>query len=624
MLQTMRNLAQSWIVKGLMAILIVSFSIWGIGDIFRGNTLQRTVAKTGSLAITVQDLRQEFSRNLTQVRQSLGPDFTEQQAKQMGLMSMTLNNMIARLQVRQEITRYGIDPSDKTMAAVFEAVPQFQDQDGKFNEQRMLDHLESQGQNENDFINHERQDLARHTLIDVFAAKNPPPASIIDTLYRARGQKRVLDVLTLRNNSITENAAPDDKTLRNFYNQNPDKFTAPEYRSLTIARLSTEDVAKDIVVHDEDLQKEYDLRSAQFDRPERRELIQVVLQDETKALKLFKAAKSKGDLSLAAKDQGYQAISLGETDKNGLLPELAGPVFDLKSKQVSSPIKSSLGWHVIQVKNIIPAGKPSFDSLKEHLRDLIQKDRAADEVAKLVNQLDDELAAGHTLEDVSDSLKIRLIKVPLVTESGLQTDGKEPSELPFKSEALKQAFSQNSGDTSPVLDDKQGNYYVVRTDDVQPSALKPFDDIKDDVVSAWRTQQNAALAKVEAEKIAAALRDGKKVSSFSSRKGLEIHLSKPIDDIGDQDPIIPENLVSQILKMKKGNTLTWSLPDHQLILHLVSITEAEEKDSRDAKNIVTRDLNEAMPKEYSSEYLKYLRQVYPVTIKQDVLDTLIQ
>src|ERR1700730_7343543 len=143
----------------------------------------------------------------------------------------------------------------------------------------------------------------------------------------------------------------------------------------------------------------------------------------------------------------------------------------MKAGEVSNPIKSNLGWHVVQLKNISPAGTPSFDEVKEQIRTDMKRDQAVDTATRMVNKLDDELGAGHALEDIADSMKLRLIKIPAVEDNGKTPDGKDPPELPHKEDVLKAAFGQNAGETSPVLDDKNGNYFVVRTDEISPAAV---------------------------------------------------------------------------------------------------------------------------------------------------------
>ncbi len=289
MLQSMRHLAQSWLFKGLMLILIVSFGIWGIGDIFRGNPLHNTAAKAGSVTITVQDLNREFEQSLIRARQMFGPDLTAQQAKQIGLLDTALNALIERAQVDQDIKRLGIAVNDKTVLEELAQMPQFRNKDGSLNKDMLRQALERAHVGEGEFLKQERQDMARHQLIDIFSNERPMPQNIVDLVYRARGQKRIFDVLTLKNDSVGDVAAPDDKALHDFYDANSKLFTAPEHRAITIARLTTDDMAKDISINDDDIAKEYAAKKDELAVPERRDIVQVVLQSEDKA-KAFAAA----------------------------------------------------------------------------------------------------------------------------------------------------------------------------------------------------------------------------------------------------------------------------------------------------------------------------------------------
>src|SRR6202044_338198 len=119
---------------------------------------------------------------------------------------------------------------------------------------------------------------------------------------------------------------------------------------------------------------------------------------------------------------------------------------------------------------------------------------------------------------------------------------------------------------SPVMDDKSGNYYVVRTDDIVPSAVKPFDDVKNNVLAGWKTQEQARLAAIEADKIVKGLRDGKSASSYAVQKGVDVRVSKPVSMLGENDPALPQSMQSQMLQMKKGEVVTAPMMDQQLIL----------------------------------------------------------
>ncbi len=624
MLQTMRHWAQHWFLKGLMLFLVISFAIWGIGDIFRGNPLQRTVAKSGSVSLSVQALDKQFEDELAHARQMLGPDLTAQQARQIGILDNTLQNMIARAGLDQMIAKQGIDVPDSAVLDMLAAQPQLRDKDGKFNSDLFHRLLDQTHLSEHAFLIQTRQDLARKQLLNPITEINSLPHTITDNVYKARGQKRILEVISLKNDSISDTTTPDDKALEDFYHKNPDKFTAPEYRAITLAKLSTDDVAKDIAVSDDELKKAYADKAAELTMPEQRDVLQVVLQDEVKAQDLAKEAGASHDLKAAAKKIGYEVVPLNDLTEKTILPELTASVFALSQGQVSTPIKSSLGWHVVQLTKITPGGKLDFDAAKQQLGDEIKRDRATEVTTHTLNQLDDALAAGHSLEDIADSLRLRLIKIPAIDTAGKLSDGKDPQELPSKDDVLKTAFGQGSGETSPVIDDRNGNFIVVRTDEITPSQVRPLDAIKEQVAIEWRAGDQAKKAEDQAQTIASSLREGKTASSFAAHSGVDVRLSKPISLLGDSDPGLPTSLLPQILLMKKGDVITEKLPDHQLILRLTEIDDVDPASDETGLHKVSDQLTSQIPAELTDEFARYLRIIFPVEIDQSLMESLRQ
>jgi peptidyl-prolyl cis-trans isomerase D len=606
MLQSMRQMAHSWIVKGLMLFLIISFSIWGIGDIFRGNPLQASVAKAGNTNISVQELNHQFEQTLSQARRMGDPELSARQAKAMGLLDRTLDTTVKRALVDQDIARLGIAVDPQSVLKMVADQPQFRNKDGSFNKDMFRQLLEQQGLNERSFVAQGQQDLSRQILIGALGGSQTVPQTEIDALYKARAQKRVLDVVTVDPEKIGGIPAPDDTALHAYYEKNPQLFTAPEYRGMTIAVLSTDTLTKDITITDDQVKKEYDAKRDELATPEQRDLVQVVTQDEAKA--------ASGDLSAAAKAQGESAVPLDKMEEKNLLPELAKPAFALSQGQVAEPVKTQLGWHVVQVKKIIPAGVPGFDEVKAKLHEDMQRDQAVEAATKIVNQLDDELAAGHSLDDIADGLKLRLIKIPAIDATGLKPDGKEPVELPNRASILKDVFAQGAGETSPIEDDKAGNYYVARTDEVTPSAVMPFIQTKDGVVASWKAQEQLVKAQAEAAKISQKLSGGAPLSSFDSEEGVSTRTSDPLSKLGDSDPLLPPAIVAQAFQLKKGETTSSGGDRKQVVVRLADIIDADPAAKDPRKNMISGDVKQAAGNELLDQYIRHLYDVFPVKI----------
>lgn len=622
MLTSIRNLSKSWFTKGFLLLLAFSFAIWGIGDMFRSNPSAREVAKIGDQVITVQDLEFQFQKSLPDARRRFGPDLTAAQARQMGVMDQTLNLMVEQSAFDQEVARLGVEVGKEVVLAKLSAVPQFRDKDGKFRADLFKQVLRKNGLTEQFFLQSEKKDIARRLLLTAVSSGTTVPKTMVDNIYQARGAKRILEIVSLRNDSVKNLPKPDDKILRDFYDNNKITFVAPEYRGITIARLSSTETVKDVIVTHEDVRTAYDSNASAYTLPQRRDLIQVVLQDEKKAKKLAAKAKAKKSLSKAAKAVGLTPIKMKKIDDKTVLPALYTTVFGLEVKDISKPVKTSLGWHVIQLTKIYQGGQQPFKTVKETIRRAIQEERVGDLLARNVNQLDDMIAGGTPLEDIADTLKLRLTRYPALTAKGEVSNGKEAPKIPTKQEVLQAAFSQESGQTSQVIEDELGNYLVVRTDVVEPSHTRAFEDVKGKVKKAWLQKTMAEKAKKEAEHIADEMRKGKKATSYASLPGVNVRLSKPISLLGDMDKDLIPTAVKHVFIMKKGDVITLPGPARQYIIRLADIAQVDPKKPEPSRLKVVDDLKRILPLELIAHYSKYVKEIFPVKIDSELLKSL--
>jgi peptidyl-prolyl cis-trans isomerase D len=619
MLQIIRELAKSWLFKSLLILLAISFGAWGIGDMFRGNPMQRTVASVGKIDIPVMLLEQRFQTEIPEARRVFGDDLTPEQARKVGVLDRALKIMIEEYTFDQDATRLGINIPPSSVMRKLAKEPRLLDKEGKFNTELWQHLLRQSGLTEAGFIDLERRNTARQIIISALASGMTPPKLVVDNLYLAQGDKRILEILTLRNDSLRNKIPePKDADLEAYYQDNENDFIAPELRGITIAHLSGTSLVNTVKVTDEEVRKAYDTRGTEFSLPESRDLVQVVVQEETKANELHTKAAASKDLASAAKILGLSAIPMVKIDENNVLPELYTSVFALEEGQISEPVKSSLGWHVIQIKKINVGGVPSFEDAEKTIRETLMDEHAGDIISNTINQLDDSLAAGKPLEEIADSLKLHLSRYAAITQDGKGADGKKVEAVLAEEITLPAAFSASSGETSTVLENGKGDYYVVRVDSVTPSQPKPFADVKKDVLLHWSAQQMEAKAKESAEEIATALRSGTTATSFASSPGIEVRLSKPVSRLGDTDPSLPQQALSQVLSMKQGDVITASATGKQFILRLADIVPVNADKPESSRVKVLENLKESMPVDTIGQYMDYLATLFPVSIKQSV------
>ena len=611
-------------VKGFMALLVLSFSIWGIGDIFRGNALQKTVASVGDEKIDIQKARQLFDQLLSTARQNFDPNLTAQQAKQLGLLEKAVGDEIKRIQVDTNIKQLGIRIPPEEVIKFLSSLPQFRTPDGKLDKQMFARLLQQQRMSEAAFMQQEGTEIARSALFETIAATNFIPKTVSDEIYKAAAQKRILDVVVIDSNKIDGIKLPSDEELHAFYDKNQQRFMAPEYRSMTVASLSVDEIAKNMSVSEEELRKAYDEKREDFAVPEKRELIQVVTQDEAKAKKIYEKASARGDLVFAAKEFGEASVPLGLMADKDIMPELSKPIFAAKSGNIINPVKTQLGWHIVQVKNVYPAAVPEFEKIKSSLKEELIKDKAIESSTDIANKIDDNLAAGHEIEDFADDLRLRLNKLPAVDVNGKDPDGKAVNADGFVSDAMKYAFEQNAGETSPIQDNKNGIYYVVRTDNSTPAGVRPYDAVKKDVASAWKAEEQMKIAGEKAKSIESELKKGAKLASFANGRDISVRTSAPLSDLGDIDKTLPQDLLAMAFKIKKGETTIVASQDKQYVGRLSTIIPADLSKDDSKRKLLVVELRKQVKDELIDQYVGYLNTLLPAEIDVQAMDALRQ
>lgn len=623
MIRSMRRLSQTWLIKILMLFLVVSFALWGIGDMFRGNPLQRAVATAGDEKITVEMLDRNFRTQVAQYRKSLGPDFTEDVARRAGMLDPVLKAMIERSLIQQNIRDLGLRVANKDAFSLIMKDPAFRGKDGKFDPDLMTRVLAENHINQDEFVGLFRDNIARKILSDSLMAGINPPKTLVESLTAARGAQRVLEILTIDDSAIADIPTPDDAALAKFHQDHADRFMAAESRDVSVLKLMLDRVEASIKVSDEELKQAYDQRLAEYARPERRSFLQVVVQDEAAARKLAKEAAQSKDLKKTARAHGYEEIALEDMTEKTILPELYATAFALTGHQVGeAPVQSPLGWHVLQLTEVKPAGTENFEDIRDQLASSVKRDRAMDQMQALTDKVDDGLAGGKSLDELTTALDLPLVRIEGLTADGTLPQGKKaPADAPDLKTMARYAYGLTEGEASSLIDDRQGNFLVVRADKITEKHVRPLADIRNEVAKAWKEARQAEKAAAKADEMAKAVREGAAMSKFADGKGVRLRMSKPVTQLGQTDTDIPQAFLPQIFAMRQGETSLASDGGKHYVLRLAELKPADparKSDRNRVADILTRD----MADDLATQYTQHLRRIYPVETNEKLLASL--
>lgn len=620
MLQSIRNTAGSWVAKVLFILLIISFGVWGIGDIFRKSGSDSTVAEIGKVKISAATLDAEFRQQVNRLRQVTGGRFDMEQARALGLVDQSLQQLVQRTLYDLAVDDAGIMIGTDLIQRRIAQERAFQGPTGRFEPDLFRRVLAANNLTEPGFIGMLRRDMARELMVGMVGVGAEPPKTLVSELYRYRQEKRTADTLTLTNAAVGDVGMPDDAALTRFHEDRAVRFTAPEYRSLTVASLTVDDIAKEITIPEDDLRAAYEARSDEFRSPERRTLSMVLVQDEATARRITEAVDGGAALDAAAGQTGTEVTVLDKVTRDEL-PELA-PVFDRAVGTVSAPIETPLGWHVVRVDAIVPAGEASFDSVRDKLLDALRRDKAADALFELSNKLDDLLAGSTPLEEAAQRLGLRMVRVESVDAQGRTPAGTPVEGVPALQEVLKTASTMAEGTDSRLTETKEGSYFVVRVDRITPPKLRPLEEVRDQVVAGWQAEQRTRRTAALAEEAAKHLRDGNGLPEVAMASGAVPGTAGPLTRDAAPGGPLPGDLVQRLFEMKPGEVINGVTADGQMVVRLREIIPADPTAPDAGLDPVKTSVTEGLSGDLMAEFGNALRGRYPVAIHRDTLQSM--
>ncbi|MCE9651442.1 MAG: SurA N-terminal domain-containing protein [Parvibaculum sp.] len=530
MLDTLIRGASGWVAKGLMGLLVVSFAVWGVNDVFRGYS-STSVAEVGGTSISVDQYQRAVENQTREFAQRLGQPLTRAQAHQYGIDSAALSQLIGLAALDEGIKKTGLTASDQTVARNITSDPAMTGTFGKFDRQGFDQRLQQMGITEKSFIEDRRKFLARTQLNDALQAGIKVPATLLDAISTYQGETRVASYIILPPEAVGTIADPDDKALQAYYEKAAIHFTTPETRDFSVLTLNPADLAATVTISDEQLETAYEQRRAEFDVPEKRKVQQIpfstmdAAKDGDARLKKGEPVeKIVGELGLEMKD-----VDLGQVTRAQMIsPAIADAAFALKTGEYSEPVQGPLGPVILHVTDVSAAKPSSFDAVKDRLREMMASESARNEVYNVQNDIEDARAGGAALEDIAAKNNLKIVKFNGVTAEGLTADGKKPDGLPDYKDLLSSVFENQQGDQIPPGDTGEGGYYWVRVDNVSAAALKPLKEVRPEVVKLWKTETRKAKLDELAQALVARGTKGEAIDKIASSVGRTALISPDI------------------------------------------------------------------------------------------------
>ncbi len=622
MIESIRRYTSSWVVKSLFLVLVLAFVLWGVADVFRPGGRQDWVAKVDGTEIPGEAFAREYQMQARRLRSEAGAPIAAEELRRGGLPQMVMDRMIYTRLLDTAADRLKLVVAPDAVTQVIAGDRRFQNAAGKFDPQIFALVLRDAGLNENQYLALQQGDLRRGQILASIGESVTPPNAVRDTLARHFREQRTAQYARLPLPSAAEVGSPDKAQLRAFFDENSGLFTAPEYRTVTAIILDAATLARTITVSQQDLEAAFAARSGEFNEPERRTFQQLIFADGASAREAQSRLTGGADFVKVGLDmlgQDPTSLTLSDITRDALPAPLGAAVFSQPAGVAGPPVETPLGWHIVKVTAIKPGTQRTLDEVRDRLTAALRTERATEALVDIGNELDDALGRGLRLEDAARELNIEVRTFPAVDPDGRDRAGQPIAGLPARFVAT--AFSTERGSESVLTESDDNTLFVLRVDDVAPSAIKPFDSVQAEVTQAWQANRRIELARQRAEGLAARVRSDNDLASVAAAEDLTLLTTPALSRATlNTHPEIPRPVAEAVFAAGAEKTFVARDADAFYVGRLLSVSEPPaatlEADSRALKE----QLAQSLAADVLGQFLSALRREHDVRIDTAALE----
>ena len=523
MLDALRKGAGTWLAKIFIALLIFSFAVWGVSGFLTG-VGQNTAAKVGDTEVTLMDLERVYRQDLNRLSQQVGRPVTPDQGIALGIPQQALGKLIAEAALNNTATSLKLGVSDERLAQIIQSDPAFRGLNGRYDRTQLQRVLQANGYREDEYVVERRKVAERGQLAEGLAGGMKAPAAYLQAFDAYQRESRSVDYLLITPDYIGEIEDPAEDVLSNFFQDNLADFRAPEYRLVKYVELTPSALARPGDISEEDARAEYDGRKADYSQPERRKVRQLSFpsaEDANKAAAELDSGKTFDDL-MAERNLTNNDVTLGTMARADFLDEaIAEAAFSLDQGASSGAVDGRFSTVIVNVEEILPESTRPFEDVKEEIITDLANEQAEREILDLLDEVEDARAGGAQLAEIGDRFSLAVETPAAFDASGNGMDG-TPAGLPDAEGLVAGTFESDIGVENDVLQLGDQGFLWYEVAEVTPSRDRTLDEVKDDVVAAWKRQELAQRLDDSAADMLSKVENGTPFIALAAETGLAV------------------------------------------------------------------------------------------------------
>ena len=617
MLNTLRKSVAGPFVKLLIGILILSFAVWGIQDIF-GNYKNSVAMEIDGNEVSLDELVNEYNYQLSAISSQLNKQISFNESMSLGIDKIAIENLIRKMILQIELNKYGINIPEEFVAQKIVNDDAFQS-DGVFNKAKYRQLLSFSGFSEESFLISELNANKQNQLYSLIANKNHIPNTLLNIINDYNSTEKVINYIKIPKKNIIVKT-PSERELLEFYDKFKNGYRKSETRDFEALILNTDSLKNNILVSQREIQDYYSENIDSFKVEETRDIYQFFFDDLITAEEFLVQSKNMSfeallDLYNLSRSDDY----LGNIQKGDILDsDLAEIAFKIDAKTFSDPIDGLLGLSILYIDEIYEGYTPPLSELVSTIEEEIKLESAQSLMDDIFFSIEDDLLSGMNIQEIADKNKINLTNFSKIDINGKDFDNNDIS-ITQNDQLLEKLFNSDIGDFIEVVE-TEDSYIWIKLNAINEPYIRSFKDVRDLVTSDMINQR---LDKKEQEIIAEiedALINNSLSQEISESLNIEIKKSEPFSR---NKPIVEfsQDFNDRILSSDMNETIIGKSPDEILIGKVVEIIPSNNNAfSRD--NAQVEGLDYQIRSDLFEQFLSSLEDTYNVSLYQGNIDRL--
>ena len=630
MLNLMRKHAGSWMIKVILFAIVVVFVFWGVGSM-RSQRATR-VAEVNGEVITLGVYRQAYYRLLDNYRRIYGSQFNDDLLKMLKPDEMALNQLIERILQRQEAERLQVDVGEQELAQAIYSIPAFQ-VNGAFNKNRYLQVLAQNNLSDEGF----RMDRSEELLLNKLRAVVLSGVTVSDDeameWYNWSNAKVSIEY-ALFSPDRYKDVVPTDEQVKAYFGEHKDNYRTDPKVKARYLHFNPDAYKSDVLITDEQILDYFNSHPAEFKTEKRVKARHILFKageeadeatsesQKAQAMKIYEIAKTGKDFSDLAKQYSQgpskdQGGDLGWFTRDRMVKPFSDKAFAMAQDEISEPVRTSFGWHIIKVDQIEAAATQSLPEATNEIHAKLTDEKAKAVALEKAEALYDSVFDGDDLAEAGKAHQVSVRETDFFTAMGPTKEG-----IIQVRQFGKAAFGLEKMAISEIQDFGNGYYILQVVERVEP-VVPEFDQVAARVKADTVRDQQKMRAKADAESFLASVKEGKEFSDVSveyditPKETVFFQRNGNIPQIGNEQQInqkafaltVENPLAQEVLEARQG----W------FVIRLKERQAPDDKGyGKEKENIVNRLTEQKRQSTYQG-WLADLKSKSEIEINEDLL-----